>query len=388
MTWVSAGVGAAGVVGGLLTSKDQPSTPHYGKLARQQAGLDQTMARTTASANRPDLITPGSTTTWEQGTGFDQAGWDAAQADYQAKMADPKTKKKRYLVAPTRSDYVTGDPDRWTGTQTLTPEGQRAFESSQRMQTGLSGLGERAVGAAQGIFDTPYTTPGETPGYTGPEGELGTFGENRQRVTDAMLSRVDTDIGRDRESKSAELISRGIPIGSEAYQREMEQLDRKQTDARQQAEIAATRQATQEYGADIAGRGQMGREGMADFTTGMDIHQQNVSDALLERSTPLNEISSLRSGAQVNLPSMPQYGQQQFTGGPDVMGAAQQGYAADIGNYNVDQAQMNNLWGGLVDIGAGIGASGGFGGFGGGGGVPQGVPTGNYTSPTMPLGWY
>jgi len=202
-----------------------------------------------------------------------------------------------------------------------------------------------------------------------------------------MLSRVDTDIGRDRESKSAELISRGIPIGSEAYQREMEQLDRKQTDARQQAEIAATRQATQEYGADIAGRGQMGREGMADFTTGMDIHQQNVSDALLERSTPLNELSSLRSGAQVNLPSMPQYGQQQFTGGPDVMGAAQQGYAADIGNYNVDQAQMNNLWGGLVDIGAGIGASGGFGGFGGGG-VPQGVPTGNYTSPTMPLGWY
>ena len=362
MSWAAAGVGvgAAGVIGGFLSSKDAPSTPHYGILARQQAGLDQTMARTTASANRPDLITPGSTTTWQQGTGFDQAGWDAAQADYQAKMADPKTKKKRYLTAPTRGDYVTGDQDRWTGTQTLTPEGQRAFESSQRMQTGLSGLGERAVGAAQGIFDTPYTTPGETPGYTGPEGELGTFGENRQRVTDAMLSRVDTDIGRDRESKSAELISRGIPMGSEAYQREMEQLDRKQTDARQQAEIAATRQATQEYGADIAGRSQMGREGMADFTTGMDIHQQNVSDALLERSTPLNEISSLRSGAQVNLPSMPQYGAQQFTGGPDVMGAAQQGYAADIGNYNVDQAQMNNLWGGLVDIGAGIGASGGF----------------------------
>ena len=77
MSWVGAGVGAAGVVGGLLTSKDAPSTPHYGKLARQQAGLDQTMARTTTSANRPDLITPGSTTTWQQGQGFDQAGWDA-----------------------------------------------------------------------------------------------------------------------------------------------------------------------------------------------------------------------------------------------------------------------------------------------------------------------
>jgi len=379
MSWVGAGVAGAGVGGGLLTSKDAPSTPHYGKLARQQAELDQTMARTTTSANRPDLITPGSTTTWQQGQGFDQAGWDAAQADYQAKMADPKTKKKRYLVAPTRSDYVTGDPDRWTGTQTLTPEGQRGFESSQRLQTGISGLGEEAVGAARGIFDTPYTTPGETPGYTGPEGELGTFGENRQRVSDAMLARVDTDIGRDRESKSAELISRGIPIGSEAYQREMEQLDRKQTDARQQAEIAATRQATQEYGADIAGRGQMGREGMADFTTGMDIHKQGVTDALLERSVPLNELSSLRSGAQVNLPSMPQYGQQQFTGGPNVMGAAQQGYAADVANYNVDQAQMNNLWGGLAGIGSGIAASGG-GGFTGGMGLGDWA-SGGWTSP-------
>ena len=303
-----------GFVSDIFGGGDAPKPPNYAKAAEATAAGDLESARLAAKANRPDLYSPEGSFTWEQGIG--------------------------------------GDPDRWAGTQTLTPEGQLAFESNQRIQTGLGGLGEQAIGSVGTLFEDKYTTPGETPGYTGPEGDLGTFGQNRQSVMDASLARVNTDIGRDREAISGRLIAAGIPKGSEAYNREMEQLDRKQTDARQQAEIGATGQAAQEYGADIAGRGQMGREGMADFTTGMDTYKQGITNALLERQTPLNEISAFRSGSQVNIPQFPTYGQQQFTGGPDYTGAAQSQFSGDLGQWNADQALTNSIVGGLFGVGA------------------------------------
>lgn len=148
-----------------------------------------------------------------------------------------------------------------------------------------------------------------------------------------MLSRVGTDVGRDRERTSARLIAQGIPVGSEAYNRQMEQLDRQMTDARQQAEIAATGQAVAEQNA------------------GMDVRRQGIQEALLERQTPLNEISAFRTGSQVQQPQFQAYGQMPFTGGPDIFGAAQSQGQYDIGAYNVEQSGTNALFGGLATLG-------------------------------------
>lgn len=168
---------------------------------------------------------------------------------------------------------------------------------------------------------------------------------------DAMMARVNTDIGRDREAKSSQLIAQGIPPGSEAFQREMEQLDRKQTDARQQAEISAQQQAGLEYQSSLAGAG-------ADFTNANIRNQQAIQEALLNRQTPLNEISAFRTGSQVNMPQFQAYGNQQFTGGPDYLGATTATGQYDIGSSNQDIAQKNALMGGLFGLGsAGIMAS-------------------------------
>lgn len=149
-----------------------------------------------------------------------------------------------------------------------------------------------------------------------------TFGENRQRVTDAMLGRVGTDIGRARDSKRSELVAQGIPVGSEAYNREMEQLDRRETDARQQAEIAATQQAGTEYGAELAGRGQ----------------QMGMLSAFSPQS-----------------PSFNQFYNQQAVPGADFSGAAQQQGQFDMNTYNQQQAKQNNMLQGLFGLGgAGI----------------------------------
>jgi len=168
----------------------------------------------------------------------------------------------------------------------------------------------------------------------------------------------------------------------------MEQLDRKQTDARQQAEIAAEGMAGMGYQSALAGRGMesqesmnnfmtdmqargmtadeartayqsqmQGRtmanqEGMADFTTAGQTHQQNIQDALLQRQTPINEMSAFRTGSQVNMPQFQPYGQQTFTGGPDYSGAVQSQGAFDMAGYNADTASNNAMMGGLFDLGS------------------------------------
>jgi len=352
-----------------MCAPSAPPPPDYAAAAEATAAGDIDAARVATTANRPDIYTPEYSQTWEQ---------------------DPN------------------NPDRWTGTQTLTPEQQRLFESNQRMQQGLSGLGEQAVGQVGGLFSDRFQLPGQgAPSYQGPQGQMpqyqgpggempqyqgpGTFGENRERVRDAMMSRVGTDIARDRSTKEANLIAQGIPKGSEAFNREMEQSDRALTDARQQAEIAATQQAATEYQAGLAGsqaqfmsdmqsrgmtaqeaqdawraqmqgRQQTGAEAMDQYTTGMEGYRQSIQDALLERQTPLNEISAFRTGSQIGLPQFQAYGQQGQTQGPDLLGAAGMQGQYDLGAYSQQVAGRNAMLGGLAQLGAGM-ATGGTGFF-------------------------
>ena len=364
---------------GCFSSPSMPPPPDYAGAAKATAAGDLAAARQQTTANRPDVYTPLGSQTWEQGTydRFDNVAYDQAMANYDPASGQPP---------PDRADYTATMPtDQWTATQTLSPEAQKAFDANQRMQTGLANLGEKGVEQAREIFADPFSIEGQTPqyqgatgempGYQGPGGRLGPYGEHRQNVVDSMMSRVNTDIAREKDSKRSQLIAQGIPEGSEAYKRAMESSDRKQVDAQQQAEIAAEQMAGLGYASDIAGRQQMGREGMMDFTTGMDVRnqfnqegmqdyttgmdtrRQNIQEALLERQTPINEMSAFRTGSQVQQPQFQPYGQQTFTGGPDYSGAATQQGAYDMAGYNADMAKQNAMMGGLFSLGAaGIGA--------------------------------
>ena len=141
------------------------------------------------------------------------------------------------LPMPNRADFTTmSDPDKWTATTQLTPEGQKIFDLGLETDIGSAELGLSAIGQMGETFADPFTIGGETPGYQGPrgripgyqgpggampgfqgpEGDMPKYGEHRQQVMDAMLARTNTDIGRDRERVSSRLIAQGIPPGSEA----------------------------------------------------------------------------------------------------------------------------------------------------------------------------
>jgi len=119
-----------------------------------------------------------------------------------------------------------------------------------------------------------------------------------------------------------------------------------------QARGMTSQEAMDAWKSQMAGRQQTGQEALTDYQTDGQTHQQNVQDALLERQTPINEWSAFRTGSQVQQPQFQNYGQQQFTGGPNYLGAGQMQGAYDMSGYNAGVAQDNAMMQGLMGIGS------------------------------------
>jgi len=66
----------------------------------------------------------------------------------------------------------------------------------------------------------------------------------------------------------------------------------------------------------------------------------------------LNTLSAVRTGAQVQGPQFVNSAQQATTAGPDILGAAQMGYNAQMGDFNAKQAAQANLNQGLFSLGS------------------------------------
>jgi hypothetical protein len=93
------------------------------------------------------------------------------------------------------------------------------------------------------------------------------------------------------------------------------------------------------------------------FGVGQQANQQAYNQALTNYNLPLNTLSALRTGAQVQNPSFVNSAQQATTGGADLLGAAQMGYNAQMGNFNAQQAAQQGLNSGLMGLGGTLGAA-------------------------------
>lgn len=270
----------------LLDGPEPPPTPDYTEAAEATAEGDIELARYTTEANRPDQYTPWGSSVWTQ---------------------DPN------------------NPDSWSQTVNLTPEQQQLFNLGEQSDIGMANLALQGQGQLEDIFSSPFSleSMGDMPNYQ----------DQFQSIYDSMLGRVNTDVGRDREGMAAQLVAQGIPRGSEAFKREMENIDRQLTDARQQAELSATSQVGQRQSQDINNR------------------RQQIAEMLQERQTPLNEYNAFRSGTQVAPPSFPGVPQQQPTSGPDYLGAMGLESNYNLAGYNADVARQNAIISGLFGIG-------------------------------------
>lgn len=325
-----------------------PPTPDYAGAAQKQGQANIDAAITSGKINNPNVINPYGTQTVTWGGKFDQAGFDNATAAWNKQVqdytnawnswaangksgpfttdvgfgagVDPRTK------APQRSQFENRDVP--TITQTLAPDQQKILDTGNKAKIGLSELALQGTGLAKDVL-------GKSLDFSQLPARPGSAEETRSKVMDAMMSRVNEDTGRSQRLLQSDLAARGIGTNTDAYRDAMALEGRKLTDARNQAYLAS------------------GQEMSRDFQTDSQRRRDALGEMMTERQTPINEITALMSGSQVQNPfSMPGYAQNANVQAAPLFAA--QNMAADYGTdlYNAKAAQAGNLQQGLFGLGS------------------------------------
>lgn len=265
----------------------------------------------------------------------------------------------------------------FTRTTTYSPKQQAAIDAQMRAGSELSTLAADQAGFLKDYMSEPVNLDGLPQG--GDAASLKTpefitsiaddFSADRKRVEDAMFTRLDEQLGRDSETLRTRLANQGIKAGSEAYDREMQGFGRRTDDARIAAILSAGEEQSRLYNQALSGAQFANQAASQAFTADqarLSAADQDRATALQERmamrNQPINEITALLSGSQVqqpqfmgaNMPTIPT---------TDVAGIINQDFNNRLGiwntevNYALQQQQMQNsmtsgLLGGLFGLGA------------------------------------
>lgn len=258
---------------------DPPPPPDYRGAAQEQGQANLDAAIATGIMNRPNQVNPLGSQTWTQ----------------------------------TGTQYVNGRAiPMYTGTTSLTEDGQQLFDKNLSLQKGMMDLGDQSLVNAQSALNKPFDPTA-----------------NRDAIVDAMYNRskrlLDPYYAQQDEANESRLIAKGFSVGNKGY-----------TDAR----------ADFQRGKDNAYMDAQDRA----MTSGA---QQAIQEALISRQQPLTELNAIRTGA---MPTLPQFGNQAQAGGvgaAPIAGAASAAgdYAGDV--YNAKVGQENALMGTAATLGAG-----------------------------------
>jgi hypothetical protein len=261
-------------------SASAPPPPDYLGAAKQTAEGNLDAARANIAANRVNQYTP------------------YGSLEYQVSGEDK-----------------FGNP-MWKATQSLAPAQQQLLDYQNQASLGLGELTNTGLGYVSEMLENPFDVS-----------QLPTTGFNpSQSYQDAYMQRLAPQIQQSREALSVDLANRGIPIGTEAYNRAMANQSQRENDLL----LGATTQG---------------------FGIGQQARQQGLQEQAYLRNEPLNTLNAVRSGAQVQGPTFVNPAMQANTAGADILGATQMGYNAQLGASNAQNAANNQMTQGLFSLG-------------------------------------
>ena len=213
-----------------------------------------------------------------------------------------------------------GNPT-WTATTSLSDVGQKLLDQQNNAALGLGGAINSQLSNVNSTlgqaFNPNLPSTGMNPG---------------QSYQDAYMQRLAPQISQSNELNASNLANQGVVPGTKAYDNAM----RTQAQSTNDLLLGATTQG---------------------FGVGQQANQQAYNQALTNYNLPLNTLSALRTGAQVQNPSFVNAPQQATTSGADILGATQAGFNSQQGAYNASQAQNAGLTGGLMGLGGTLGAA-------------------------------
>lgn len=315
--------------GGWIAFKDSPSPPpqpDYTGAAVAQGAANKDAAIASAQLSNPNIISPYGNQTVSYA-----------------------------------NDPLTGNPIP-TVNQTLTPTAQQTLDRQQQVQLGLAGVGQQGVNNVSNVLGTPFQFNGpnvqsglDTSGIARMPVNAGTTGQ------DAIMSRLEPLQARQMAQQQTALRNQGLAPGSEAYTNAMTDFTQGQNDLKTQA-------ALQGINLDMSANNQGYNQALQSGQFGNTAQQQALSQALTQRQLPLNEVSALMSGSQIQNPSFQQYTGSNVQAAP-IMQATQAQGQGNMNLYNAQQGAANSFNSGLMGM-AGTAAGMYFGG-------PTGAAFGN-----------
>lgn len=211
----------------------------------------------------------------------------------------------------TGPDGTTYEVPRYSADVALSPEAQGAVDAN--------------IGASRNMAELARSQSMRLGDIMGAQPDIrDTVGGTRERAEEALMSRLNPQLERDRESLRTSLANQGIREGSTAFDRSMGRFGEQSNDARMQAIINAG-----------------GEQSRA------------IQNEIALRSAPINEITAAMSGGQVQMP--------QFTNPPtatmdnvDTAGLIMDQYNAQMQQYQMQQAQQQQMLGGLLGLGGNL----------------------------------
>jgi hypothetical protein len=378
---------------------DPPTPPNPVAVAGAQTGTNVSTGVANAFLNNVNQVTPEGSINYSVS---DNYSW-----------TDPST-GQTYQIP------------RFTATQTLSPSQQALKTQNDQTQLNLATMGNQqsqrvggilnapfdpnsgapAGGNAQNILNVPHAATSFDPGGQvqqtfGDAGDItqsygpGDFSQDRQRVEDSLMERINPQLARERSNIETRLADQGIRYGSQAYTSAMDDYNRQATDTRfgaigqagqeqqrmmdmaaqragfqnaaqQQAYDQAQGRATfgnqavgQQFSqnASLAGFGNQGlAQQLAQQQSGFNAAQtgrnQYMQEAYQQRNQPLNEISALMSGGQVQQPNWLNTPSSQIAN-TDFAGIMNQNFAQNSANYQTQNQNWQQIMGGVLGLGAG-----------------------------------
>jgi hypothetical protein len=391
-------------------STSAPPAPDYVGAAKQQGQDNLTAAKQSNIMSNPNMFTPfGNQTVSYSSPTFDQGGYDAALAKYNAGGVDrnsyyrpDEASGQTYFdqasydaaqakrgAAPTREGYTTGGGVP-TVTQTLTPQAQQTLDSQQRVQTALANLGETGIANARATLEKPFV-----PTTTAIEHNFGGYGAvptasdfNAQTgidtsniakmpinagtsAQDLILQRLAPTIAQGDTSFKQALANQGLAPGTAAYDAAYRNRSNQINDLYNQAALSGINldltanqqgynQAQANAGLYNAAVGQNYGQGMqtqgTQFSQGLNkaqfqntAQQQQLAQDLALRAQPINEVIGLMGGSQIQLPQFQGYQGTSVAPAPTFAGTQAQGQA-DMSRYGIQQSGANSGMQGITSI--------------------------------------
>ena len=356
-----------------------PAAPDYTGAAKEQAGASKEITNMQTWANRPNQYTPWGSQTWSP-----------------TSTIDPATGQK-----------VT----QWNQYTNLTPQAQSALNDQFALQSGRSALAGSFMGRVADEYSKPFDysnlpqmaqtpsvgnlqtqtnnyTPGLTTGFNFGSPLPQMDSSYRDTVANQLMSKMQPTHDYQTKQLETKLANQGLRPGSEAYNRAMNQLGNQQSLERFNALDQSGNEAQRLYNMQMqtAQQGYNQNLGAAQFqnqalgqASALDLarmnaqnqamgqqyglnqqaaqfqnqlRQQAIAEQAQRRGMSLNEMNALLSGQQVSMPSMPGFQAASKSDTPNLLGAMQSGYDAQLGGYNAQQASANSQLGSLAQLGS------------------------------------